>query len=115
MTVKLLLMFEFKVLCKNYITSQREYIIDSLNTWFPCRNIVCFHKSYKVECDKLFLSYIELGHWLCSHFQLETPLNFQADNSKTIQHRAMNLASLDSLGSCDSIYVYFKAIKLAEV
>ena len=38
----------------------------------------------------------------------------EADNSKTIQHRAMNLTSLDSLGSCESIYAYFKPIKLAE-
>ena len=48
----------------------------------------------------LYLPYIELGRWLCSHFQLETPLNFQqADNARTIQRRAMNLISLDSLGS----------------
>ena len=32
----------------------------------------------------------------------------QADNSKTIQHRATNLISLDSLGACESIYVSFK-------
>ena len=25
--------------------------------------------------DKRYLPYIELGHWLCSHFQLETLLN----------------------------------------
>ena len=31
---------------------------------------------YKVECDERNLPYIELGRWLCSHFQLETPLNF---------------------------------------
>ena len=31
---------------------------------------------YKVERDKRYLPYIELGRWLCSHFQLETPLNF---------------------------------------
>ena len=36
----------------------------------------------------------------------------QADNSKTIHRRAMNVASLDSLGSWESIYVYFKTIKL---
>ena len=28
---------------------------------------------YKVECDKRYLPYIELGRWLCSDFQLETP------------------------------------------
>ena len=32
----------------------------------------------------------------------------QADNSKTIQPREKNLTSLDSLGSCESIYVHFK-------
>ena len=36
----------------------------------------------------------------------------QADISKTIQRRTMNLTSLDSLGSCESIYVYVKPIKL---
>ena len=30
---------------------------------------------YKVDRDKWYLPYIELGRWLCSHFQLETPLN----------------------------------------
>ena len=39
----------------------------------------------------------------------------QDDTSKTIQHRAMNLTSLDSLGSCESIYVYFKPIKSVEI
>ena len=38
----------------------------------------------------------------------------QTDNSKTVQHRAINPTSLDSLGSCESIYVYFKPIKLVE-
>ena len=32
----------------------------------------------------------------------------QADNSKTIQPREIYLTSLDSLGSWESIYVYFK-------
>ena len=31
---------------------------------------------YKVERDERYLPYIELGCWLCSYFQLETPLNF---------------------------------------
>ena len=31
---------------------------------------------YKVERNERYLPYIELGRWLCSHFQLETPLNF---------------------------------------
>ena len=34
--------------------------------------------------------------------------------SKTIQRTTMNLTSLDSLGSCESIYVYFKPTKLVE-
>ena len=38
----------------------------------------------------------------------------QADNSKTIQPREINLILLDSLGSCESIYVYFKPNKLIE-
>ena len=55
---------------------------------------------YKVERNERYPPYIELGRWLCSHFQLETRLN-----SKTIQRRATNLTSLDSLGSCESICV----------
>ena len=35
-------------------------------------------------------------------------------NCRAMNHRAMNLTSLDSLGSCAWIYVYFKPIKLAE-
>ena len=31
----------------------------------------------------------------------------QADNLKTTQRRALNLTLLDSVGSCESIYVYF--------
>ena len=31
---------------------------------------------YKVERDERYIPYIELGRWLCSHFQLETSLNF---------------------------------------
>ena len=38
----------------------------------------------------------------------------QADNSKTIQYRATNLTSLDSLGSCESIYIHFKPPKMVE-
>ena len=36
----------------------------------------------------------------------------QADNSKTIHCRAMKPTSLDSLGSCESIYIHFKTINL---
>ena len=35
----------------------------------------------------------------------------QADNSKTVQPREVNLTSLDFLGSRESIYIYFKPIK----
>ena len=31
-----------------------------------------FTIKYKVERDKRYLPYIELGRWLCSHFQLES-------------------------------------------
>ena len=42
---------------------------------------------YKVERDERYLPYIELGRWLCSHFQLETPLNFR----KPITQKLYNL------------------------
>ena len=42
---------------------------------------------YKVERDERYLPYIELGRWLCSHFQLETPLNFH----KLITQKLYNL------------------------
>ena len=38
----------------------------------------------------------------------------KVDNSKTIQCRATNLTSFDSLGSCESIYIYIKPMKLVE-
>ena len=70
---------------------------------------------YKVERDERYLPYIELGRWLCSHFQLETPLNFHKPiTQKLIQPREINLTSLDCLGSCESIYVYFKPKKPIE-
>ena len=34
-----------------------------------------------------YLTYIESGRWLCSHFQLETPLNFH----KPITQKLYNL------------------------
>ena len=70
---------------------------------------------YKVERNKRYLPYIELGCWLCSHFQLEAPLNFHTPITQTIQHRAINLTSFDFLGSCELVYVYIKLIKLAEI
>ena len=42
---------------------------------------------YKVERDEQYLPYIELGRWLCSQFQLETPLNFH----KSITQKLYNL------------------------
>ena len=50
---------------------------------------ICAYTSikYKVERDERYLPYIELGHWLCSHFQLETPLNFH----KPISRKLYNL------------------------
>ena len=41
-----------------------------------CGNIYDTSIKYKEERDERYLPYIELGRWLCSHFQLETPLNF---------------------------------------
>ena len=38
----------------------------------------------------------------------------QANNSKTIQRRAMNPTSLDFLSPWESIYVYFKPQNLVE-
>ena len=39
---------------------------------------------YKVERDKWYLPYIELGRWLCSDFQLNSHLIFTTDNLKPI-------------------------------
>ena len=39
----------------------------------------------------------------------------QDDNSKAVQRRATNFASMDSLGSCESIYVHFKPKQLAQI
>ena len=39
----------------------------------------------------------------------------QADNSKTVHPREINLTSLDSLGSGESICVYFKPKKLGKI
>ena len=43
---------------------------------------------YKVERDKRYLPYIELGRWLCSDFQLNSRLIFTTDNLKPIRRRA---------------------------
>ena len=39
----------------------------------------------------------------------------QADNSKTIQSRATNFTSMDSLGSCELIYVHVKPKQPVEI
>ena len=49
--------------------------------------VLCTSIKYKLERDERYLPYIELGRWLCSHFQLETPLNFH----KTITQKLYNL------------------------
>ena len=41
---------------------------------------------YKVERDERYLPYIELGRWLCSHFQLETPLNFHKPRTQKLHN-----------------------------
>ena len=63
------------------------------NQWQPKssaiaeRTVFVTSIKYKVERDKQYLPYIELGRWLCSHFQLETPLNFH----KPITQKLYNL------------------------
>ena len=55
---------------------------------------------YKVEHDERYLPYIELGRWLCSHFQLETPLNFHKPITQKLYNgepRETNLTLLDYL------------------
>ena len=64
---------------------------------------------YKVERDKRYLPYIELGALALQPLSAGNSAEFsQAGNSKTVQHREINLTSLDSLGSRASIYIYFK-------
>ena len=58
--------------------------------------------------------HIELGRFLQPLSAGNSTEFSQADNLKTIQHRGTNLTSLDSLGSCESIYVHFKPKKLVE-
>ena len=59
-----------------------------------CDRLHCIHVNcdqvgvtsikYKVERDERNLPYIELGHWLCSRFQLETPLNFYKPTTRKL-------------------------------
>ena len=61
-----------------------------LDKLYPCKvEVIPVTTSikYKVERDEQYLPYIELGRWLCSHFQLETPLNFH----KPITQKLCNL------------------------
>ena len=74
---------------------------------------------YKVERDERYLPYINDAVYIqrpCLYRVRSLALQplsagnsaefSQADNSKTIQPREMNLTPLDSLGFCESIYVY---------
>ena len=57
---------------------------------------------YNVERDIYLISSLFVG--FAATFSWKLLLEFaQADNSKTIQRRAMKPTSLDSLGSCESI------------
>ena len=68
---------------------------------------------YKVERDKRYLPYIEFRSLALQPLSAGNSAEFsQADNSKTIQCRAMNLTSLDSSGYWESVYVYFQTINL---
>ena len=62
---------------------------DKKQSTFYTNNSGCHHTSikYKVERDERYLPYIELGRWVCSHFQLENPLNFH----KPITQKLYNL------------------------
>ena len=66
----------------------------------------CNSIKYNTTSGRAYLPYIELGRWLCSHFQLKTPLNFHKPITRKLPPREINLTSLDSLGFCESIYVY---------
>ena len=46
---------------------------------------------YKVERDKRYLPYIELGRWLCSHFQLETQLKFHKPITQKVTQKVYNV------------------------
>ena len=70
---------------------------------------ICTSIKYKVECDKRYLPSTLYRVRLFALQPLSagnSPEFSEADNSKTMQHRAMNLTSLDFLVSCESIYVY---------
>ena len=69
---------------------------------------------YKVERDDRYLPY-RVRSLALQPLSAGNSAEFsQADNSKTIQPREVNLTSLDSLGSCESIYVYLKPKRLVE-
>ena len=92
-----------------------EWIVVTLRSPVPVDSYSSFIKTtcshgftsikYKVERDERYLPYIELGHWLCSHFQLETQLNFYKPITQKLQPREITFTSLDSLGSFESIYI----------
>ena len=60
-----------------------EPLVSKYKPYCQCRLLL----NIKEERDKRYLPYIELGHWLCSHFQLETLLNFH----KPINRKLYNL------------------------
>ena len=82
---------------------------------FVWSNVRLTSIKYKVERDERYLPYIELGLLALQPLSAGNSAEFsQSGNSKTIQTREINLTSLDSLGSCESIYVYLKPQKSVE-
>ena len=69
---------------------------------------------YKVEGDERYLPY-RVRSLALQPLSAGNSAEFsQVNNSKTIP-REIHLTSLDSLGSCESIYVYFKPKKSVEM
>ena len=63
----------------------------------------------KVERDEWYLPYYRVRSLALQPLSAGNSTEFsQGNNIRTVQHRAMNLTSLDSLGSWELIYVYFK-------
>ena len=83
------------------------YLLGSYFAGDKVQSAICRLTSikYKVERDERYLPYIELGRWLCSHFQLETPLNFH----KPITQKLYNIEK--QILHYWIIYVYLKPKK----
>ena len=60
----------------NKYTCKSGVILDDI-----CSKVRSSSSKYKAAHDKRYLPYIELGCWLCSHFQLEA-LNFRKPVTK---------------------------------